>query len=132
MKPVDLHLVSWNRPKMTELVIKAIHRNTKVGNYRLVVLDNNSNLETKQMLARLHDEGLVDEVKLMPSNEGLEAARQYLLLNNTYPDSQYFVCIDNDCLPPAFVDGKDWLESLVELMEKYEDFAAVSMRTQVM
>lgn len=132
MKPVDLHLVSWNRPEMTELVIWTIHKNTKPENYRLVVLDNGSNLETKQMLATLHNNGLIDEVKLMPSNEGLEKARQYLLLNNTYPDSEYFICIDNDCLPPPVEDGKDWLERMVELMEKYEDFAAVSMRTPVM
>lgn len=131
-KTLDLHLVSWNRPEMTELVIRTIHQNTKPENYRLVVLDNGSSLETKQMLALLHDNGLIDEVKLMPSNEGLEKARQYLLLNNTYPDSQYFVCIDNDCLPPPVQDGRDWLERLVELMERYEDFAAISMRTQVM
>ncbi len=132
MKPIDLHVVSWNRPEMTELVVRTIHGNTKRENYRLIVLDNGSELETKQMLASLHDEGLIDEVKLMPSNEGLERARQYLLLNNTYPDSQYFVCIDNDCLPPSMKDGKDWLERMVKLMEKYEDFAAISMRTQVM
>jgi len=123
----DLHLVSWNRPKMTELVIRTIHRNTNRDDYRLVVLDNNSDLETKQMLAHLHDNGLIDEVILMPSNEGLEAARQYLLINNTYPDSRYFVCIDNDCLPP-----KNWLPDMIDLMEKYEDFAAISQRTQVM
>lgn len=132
MKPIDLHLVSWNRPKMTELAIRTIHKNTKPDHYRLVVLDNGSNLTTKKMLAELHDNGMIDEVKLMSSNEGLEKARQYLLLNNTYPDSEFFVCIDNDCLPPLMKDGKDWLEQLVELMEKYEDFAAISMRTQVM
>lgn len=132
MRPIDLHLVSWNRPKMTELVVKTIHRNTNRDNYRLVVLDNGSNKETKEMLARLQDDGLVDEIHLMPVNAGLEAARQYLLLNNTYPDSQYFICVDNDCLPPTMKDGQDWIERLVELMQKYEDFAAISCRTQVM
>lgn len=132
MQPIDLHLVSWNRPKMTELVIRAIRANTKPENYRLVVLDNGSKLETKQMLALLHDNGMIDEVKLMPSNEGLERARQYLLINNTYPNSEYFICVDNDCVPPPVENGQDWIERLVNLMERYEDFAAISCRTQVM
>ncbi len=132
MQPVDLHVVSWNRPKMTEIVIRTIHKNTDRRNFRLVVLDNNSNMETKQMLARLSGEGLIDEIHFMSSNGGLEKARQYLLLNNTYPDSQYFICVDNDCLAPPPKKGLDWIERLVLLMEKYEDFAAISCRTQVM
>jgi glycosyltransferase involved in cell wall biosynthesis len=117
---------------MTELVIRTIKRNTKPENYRLVVLDNNSDKETVDMLADLHNNGYIDELHLMSTNAGLESARQWMLLNNTYPDTRYFVCIDNDCLPPAIKDGQDWIERLVELMGKYEDFAAISARTQVM
>lgn len=101
----DLHLVTWHRPQMTDLVIKTIERNTKPGTYNLMVWDNT------------------------PANIGLEAARQNLLLET---QSEYFVCIDNDCLPPPVKDNQDWLERLIELMEKYEDFGAISMRTQVM
>lgn len=126
----DLHLVSWNRPKMTELVIRTIHRNTKRDNYRLIVLDNNSEHETQIMLQDLHNNGLIDELMVMDHNAGLEAARQYLFLNAT--ESDYFVDIDNDCLPPPIKDGEDWLERMVELMQKYENFAAISMRNQVM
>lgn len=130
--PIDLHLVSWNRPKMTELVIKTIHRNTKPENFRLVVLDNGSNKETKDMLVDLHENGMIDELHLMAANEGLEKARHWLLLNNTYPESNYFICVDNDCLPPPMKDGRDWIERLENLMQKYEDFGAISCRTQVM
>lgn len=132
MKPVDLHLVSWNRPKMTELVIRTIVRNTKPENYRLVVLDNGSNPETKQMLSRLQDNGFIDELHLMSMNMGLEKARQWLLLNCTYPETDYFVCVDNDCLPPPMVEDKDWTERLVGLMQQYEGYGAISCRTQVM
>lgn len=129
---INLHLVVWNRPKMTELVIRTIHRNTKPENYRLAILDNGSDLETKEMLARLQDNGMVDEIHSMAVNAGLESARQYLLLSNTYPEDDYFICIDNDCLPPPIKDDKDWVERLVELMQKYEEYAAISCRTQVM
>lgn len=130
MKPIDLHLVSWNRPKMTELVIRTIHRNTKREHFRLVVLDNGSDEATVEMLKRFVDNAMIDRLVLNSVNVGLENARQDLLMNET--ESDYFVCIDNDCLPPRMNDGRDWLEQMVELMEKYEDVAAISMRTQVM
>lgn len=128
---VSLHLVTWNRPDITELVIRTIHRNTKPENYLLAVLDNGSDLETKEMLIKLQDQGMIDEIHSMDTNMGLESARQYLLLSNTYPEDEYFICVDSDCLPPMIKDGKDWVERLVELMQKYE-YAAISARTQVM
>lgn len=129
-RPIDLHLVSWNRPKMTELVIKTIKKNTKSQNYRLVVFDNGSERSTVNMLIDLQENGYIDELHLEPENIGLERARQWLLMNSTI--SEYFVCIDNDCLAPPMKHGQDWIDRLKELMQKYEDFAAISCRTQVM
>lgn len=130
--PIDIHLVSWNRPRMTDLVIRTLHRNTKRDNFRLVVLDNGSDKETVSMLKNLHDNGYIDEMHLMESNGGLEAARHYLLNHALYISSGYFVCLDNDCLAPTMKDGRDWIDEMRELMQKYEDYAAISMRTQVM
>lgn len=137
---VDLHLVSWNRPKMTELVIKTIWRNTKRENFRLVVLDNGSNIKTLDILNRLNDEGLIDELLLISTNLGLEAARNLMFKNAT--TNGFFICVDNDCLPPPRseiqydTEGKmkqsDWIDDLLDLMKKYPDFAAISCRTQVM
>lgn len=121
----DLHLVSWNRPKMTELVIKTIHRNTPREDFRLVVLDNGSEGDTPDRLQQLADSAWIDEYIPIKTNLGLEAARNLLLNNATQSDR--FVCIDNDCLPQ-----KNWLEGLTNLMDKYEDYAAISARTQVM
>lgn len=127
---VDLHLVSWNRPKMTKLVIETIHRNTDRDNFRLVVLDNASDEPSVQMLDQMLADGVIDELLCVKTNVGLEGARN-LLLNN-YTENDYFVCIDNDCLPPPRLHGQDWLSRMTELMQKYEDYAAISMRTQVM
>lgn len=128
MERVDLHLVSWNRPKMTELVIRTIHKNTDRDSFRLVVLDNAS--DDTEMLEQLHENGLIDELIMIKTNLGLEAARNLLLNNAT--ESKYFVCIDNDCLPPSRKEGKDWLERLIDLMDSNEEYGAISMRTQVM
>jgi len=127
---IDLHLVSWNRPKMTELVIRTIHRNTDPDNFRLVVLDNASEPETVEMLQNMHDNGLIDEFIPLKTNLGLEAARNLMLKNCTQSD--YFVCVDNDCLAPRRKDGLDWITRLYDLMQKYEEYAAIAMRTQVM
>jgi len=120
----DLHLVSWNRPKMTELVIKTIHRNTNPDDFRLVVLDNHSDDVVVAMLGDLAENGFVDELITSDVNFGLESARQTLFKET---QTEFFVDIDNDCLPPP-----DWLPAQLELMQKYEDFAAISQRTQVM
>jgi len=133
---MDLHLVSWNRPKMTELVINTIRRNTKPDSYSIHVFDNNSNRETKDMLYHYYDNGIINSLDEAILNHGLEYARQALL--EEHATSDYFICVDNDCLPPPMVNsnmiagGLDWVEQLVMLMTRYEDYAAISCRTQVM
>lgn len=126
---LELHLVSWNRPTMTELVVRTIAQNTHQSNYRLIVWDNGSDIDTLGMLTNLQENGLIDELIMSPENVGLEAARHAMM---AACETDYFVCIDNDCLPPPIVNGRDWLENMVDLMQKYEDYAAISMRTQVM
>lgn len=128
----DLHLVSWNRPKMTDLVIRTIHRNTARESYRLVVFDNGSDRDTLNMLVDLQENGFIDELHAEPTNVGLEKARQWMLTNST--ESEYFVCIDNDCLPPPIDHDRiqDWLEKLTDLISLHPNHAAISMRTQVM
>jgi GT2 family glycosyltransferase len=114
---------------MTELVIKTIHLNTKRENFRLHVFDNGSTYATQVMLQNLKRQGLIDTLYQADQNLGLETARDRLLWTT---ETDYFVCVDNDCLPSPPKDGKDWLDQLIDLMEKYEDFGAISMRTQVM
>lgn len=128
-RPVDIHFVSWERPRITELAIRTIARNTKSANYRLVVLDNGSSEEQQEMLRRLHDNGLIDELILWDKNYGLESARNYLLQGTTTP---YMICADNDCLPLPMYENVDWIDLMVDLMDRYEEYAAISCRTQVM
>lgn len=130
MLQTDLHLVSWQRPKITELTIRTIRRNTKLENHRLVVLDNGSDKSQQDMLKMLFDNGFIDELVIWDSNDGLEVARNYMLAHCTR--SKYFVCVDNDCLPEPIKDGVDWLERLTDLLDKHDDYAAISCRTQVM
>lgn len=134
---IDLHLVSWNRPKMTELVIRTIKRNAKQysddKDYCLTVLDNGSDGDTPVMLERLKEEGLIDDLILSKTNMGLEAARNLLFKNATTSD--YFIDIDNDCLPPTIGminSGHDWIQRLQYLMRFNKDYAAIACRTEPM
>ena len=75
MYPIDVCLVTWYRPELTEMVIKAIHQNTKRKHYRLIVIDNNSPKEIQAMLQRYVDKGWVDTLIKNEMNRGLEPAR---------------------------------------------------------
>lgn len=126
---VDIVLVSWYRPQMTELVIRTIWANTYRPHYRLIVIDNFSTPDQRLMLGQLREEGLIDELVFNRANLGLEAARNQGL---DLVRSKYFICTDNDCLPEPWDGTSDWLEKLVALMDNHTNYAAIACRTQVM
>ncbi len=138
--PVDIVMVTWNRPKITALAIKTIYDNTKRQNYRLIVIDNGSPKEMQGSLEVLRDNGYIDELVLNDENTGLEPARNQGL---ALVKSEYFICADNDCLPPKMqviprsLAGVppmtvDWIETMVKLMELNPEYAAISARTPIM
>lgn len=129
--PIDIVMVTWFRPEITERTIRAVHKNTKRENYRLIVIDNNSPKDMQDMLQRLQDEELIDILIFNYENRGLEPARNQGL---SQVDSEiYFICADNDCLPQKIdKDGFDWIDHLVWLMDQNQAYGAISCRTQVM
>ena len=127
--PIDIVLVTWQRPEMTFQVIEAIGQNTDREQYRLVVIDNNSKPEMQSKLYDLNKSGVIDDLILNDRNYGLEPARNIGLKKI---QSEYFVCADNDCLPQKRVGGKTWLELLATLLDELPEYAAISLRTQVM
>lgn len=127
---IDILLVTWERPEITEKVIRTINRNTDKGTYRLVVLDNGSKSEgMADMLSGLLEEELIDNLFFGAMNRGLEPARNQLL---SMSETEYIVTTDSDCLPmPKDKDG-DWLSKLKKLLDDNPEYAAISCRTQVM
>ena len=49
---VSIGLTVHNRKKLTEYCINSIHDNTPEGEYELVVVDNDSEIETTDMLMK--------------------------------------------------------------------------------
>ena len=127
--PIDLVMVTWQRNDLTFKVIEAIKQNTNRDQYRLIVIDNNSLPEMQLHLRDAKMAGDIDLLIINDRNFGLEPARNTGL---GVVKSDLFVCIDNDCLPQKRVDGKTWLELLAELIDEFPEYAAISMRTQVM
>jgi glycosyltransferase involved in cell wall biosynthesis len=129
--PIDIVLVTWHRPELSELVIKTIQKNTRPGNYRLILIDNGSDRSQQDRVVELADEGYINEFICNDQNEGLEPARnQGLELVRSQP---YFICVDNDCLPqPIDSAGFDWIDHLVYLMDNNQLYGALTCRMQVM
>ena len=127
--PTDIVLVTWNRPKLTWQVLDAIKANTKRENYRLLVIDNGSQAEMVPEFLKRHEAGDIDQLILNKTNLGLEPARTQSL---DHIQSRFFVCVDNDLLPPPPKDGVDWLEALVSIMKTNAEYGSIALRTQVM
>jgi len=122
MKPVDIVITTWGREWMTKAVIKAIKLNTR-SPYRLIIIDNGSTSEAQEKyLAE------ADVYIKMDFNRGLEPIKH---LAQHFVESEYFISMDNDILVYAYED-KDWLERLVDLMEKNPDYGAIACRPQVL
>lgn len=127
--PVDIVMITWNRPELTRKAIMGINQNTKRENFTLIVIDNGSEPEMQRELLALASQGFIDQLHLLEENIGLEPARN---IGMSFVESEYFVCADNDIIPQKIKNGEDWVEKLVKLMEKYPEYGAISCRTQVM
>lgn len=128
--PIDIVLVTWNRPKLTFMTLDAIRQNTKRNNYRLIVIDNNSSSDMMMDLLEYQSKGWIDDLTFNSENRGLEPARNQGL--EKVKSMPYFVCVDNDCLPQKKKGIYDWVDYLVDLMERYPEYGAITCRMQVM
>lgn len=126
--PVDILMVTWNRPEITELSIRTLAKNT-ITPSRLIVVDNKSEDKMRDMLFAMTQESFISEIIFLDNNIGLEPARNIGLSSIK---SKYFVCCDNDILPEKPVSNEDWLSRLINLMDKNPDYGAIACRTQVM
>lgn len=128
MQVFDIVLNTWNRPKMTERVILALAKNTTTPS-RLIVVDDCSDAPTQKILEKYYKAGIIDKLIINDERLGLEPSRNVGLKE---VQSDYYISMDNDCLPMPPDENGDWLFKLVELMDVNLDFAAIACRPQVM
>ena len=125
-KPISIVVTSYYREELTEKCLLSIKENTTYP-HSVTVIDNGSDMETQDTLWDLKEMGLIDTLILLPENKGLEPAKN-LALN--FVESELYVDTDNDVVAHKYED-KCWLTRLVELMDKYPDYVAISSTPQI-
>ena len=125
---IDIAMLSYSRAKITELAIRELQSRTTTP-HRLIVLDNGSVDRSPDMLRALQVQGLIDVLLFSNENAGVHYGfNQLLEVVQSWP---HYICSDNDLIPCAPLDGKDWLQRLIELAQTYPEFGAITCRPHV-
>jgi len=96
----------------------------------LIVVDNGSSDEMKEMLFEYQQCGAIKVLILLDKNYGLEYAKNTGL---RFVESEpYFVNTDNDILIESPTPEGDWLSKMVGLMDRHPDYGAISVRPQAL
>lgn len=119
---IDIVVISYFRPKFTWKCLESIYNNTLTP-HNVIVVDNGSDKETKDMLQKAYQMGYINKMLWLPENLGLEPAKNWGL---SFVQSDWYVDTDNDIVvPPA------WLEGLLTLKERHPEYAAIACHPQV-
>jgi len=127
MDKIDIVLVTYNRIKFTQSAIEAIHKRTTTS-HRLIVVDNNSNDGTIDLLREYKAKGIIYHLILLGRNYGIHMAKNYGL--NLVRSEPYYIDTDNDLLCAKL--EPDWIQQLITLMDKYPEYGAIACRPQVL
>jgi glycosyltransferase involved in cell wall biosynthesis len=110
MKPtVNIVIPVFNRPQHTLQTVTSLYKNTKRNSFRLIVIDDNSTVETAQLLRNLQEKyhfTLLRNDENIGPGESRNKACDYLTQDLAVLDYLYFS--DNDVY-----FKKDWLEVLL-------------------
>ena len=110
MKQIDILLITYQRSYLLEKVLKSIYERTNYP-HRIIVVDNASTDNTKDILKRQQKIGAIYKYIEMPSNGGQIAA---LNEGMKYVESEMFVTTQDDLLPPDLKPC--WLKRIKHLL----------------
>lgn len=125
---IDIAMLSFNRARITHLSITEIVCRT-TSPFRLIVYDNGSKDDSVEMLHHWLKKGFLHLLLLSDENRGVHFGFNWLLEH--IQSEPYYICTDNDLLPCAPLEGRDWLSRLVQLAEAHSDFGAISCRPHI-
>src|SRR5690348_15354303 len=127
MDKIDIVITTFDRKEFTRRMIDYIRERTKTP-YRIIVVDNNSDDGTQEMLFNMKHNGIVSHLVLLEENYGIHMAKNYGL--DLVRSTPYYIDTDNDLLPPKL--DPDWIARLIELMDKNPEYGAISCQPQVL
>ena len=125
---IDIAMLTCDRARITEQAIVELHRRTTTP-HRLIVLDNGSTDGTPDLLHELHEAKMIYWIEFSSENYGVHWGHNRLLERIT---TNLYISTDNDLIPSILVDGKDWLQRLVALMDERPDYAAIAARPHIL
>ena len=117
----DIIIPVWNQLQFTKRCVESVQKNTK-GDYRLILIDNNSRDETRDYLRALSDEN--DNSTLITNRENLgfiKATNQGLRLS----DAPYLCLLNNDT-----VAAEGWLETMISVAESDPNIGLVNPKSE--
>ena len=124
VEPIDILLVAYKRLNFLKETIDKISERTFYP-HRVWVISQAANPDEAHYLKHVKKVGKIWEHIFLPDNVGQPAA-----LNEGFKrvQSKVFVTTQDDIIPPDL--RPCWLERLVHLINKYEDYGAICMRIQ--
>jgi glycosyltransferase involved in cell wall biosynthesis len=105
---VSIIMLTRNAPRYVELSIRSLARHTHNVNYELVVVDNASDKPTKNLLKRLHEEGLIHNLTYLSYNSFF-AEGNNIAARNAADDSTHLLLLNSD----VKIKDPDWLSNLL-------------------
>lgn len=107
---VSILMLTHNAPRYVELAIRSLSRYTRDVNYELVVVDNDSDRPTRELLRQLCREGLVTKLNYLGYNS-LFAAGNNVAARDACADSSHFLLLNSD----VEIKDPNWLLNLLEV-----------------
>lgn len=115
----DIVMPVWNQPGLTKDCIDSIIKNTADVEYRLIIIDNASDYQTKNYLEELKA-SLAQKILLIRNEKNfgfVKAANQGMRLSN----APYICLINNDTLVT-----KNWLSEMIKIAQASSDIGLVN------
>jgi GT2 family glycosyltransferase len=119
MSTCDIIIPVWNLKGITERCIESIIKNTRCQ-YRLIIIDNGSEAETKQYLEGLKNDSRLKNYSLIRNEENLgctKAINQGMRASG----AEYMVVLNNDT-----ICYQEWLSELIDVAASAPDIGIVN------
>lgn len=103
-------MLTHNAPEYVDLSIRSVFRMTKDIDYELIVLDNASDLQTRELLQKLRDDGFISKLLLLERNS-LFAEGNNIAANLAAKTATHFLLLNSD----IEVRNPRWLSHLISV-----------------
>lgn len=110
---VSILMLTYNAPHYVELTIRSLVEKTQGVDYELIVVDNASGDETRNLVSRLTKEGLITRLTLLDYNS-LFARGNNIAAGMASDQSTHFLLLNSD----IEIKSANWLRHLLDIHKR--------------